>query len=102
MDRLFEATDWRTFYPCWERVLPSDQSSVRRWLAKHGPIHYDWQAVVWHFYEHEPVGWANQTQRDKTRYEETWEGWTETERQTAIHRYSNRITTPVETNPVPT
>jgi hypothetical protein len=102
MDRLYGYPEWRMVWPCWERVEPSDQSQVRRWLAVHGPIDYEWKAVCWHLYEFEPVGWADQTRRDSERFRKTWEGWTETERQTAIHRYTHRITTPAETNPIPT
>lgn len=102
MDRLFEGTDWRTFWPCWEVMPASDQMQVRSWLEKNGPIDYDWRAVCWHFYELEPVTWPDQSFRDKRRYRQTWEGWTDEQRELAIHRYSNHITSPVETNPIPT
>jgi hypothetical protein len=101
MDRLFQGIDWRAVWPCWEFVPESDQLAVRRWLQKHGPVHYDWNAVCWHLYEFDPVGWADQTQRDKMRYEETWEGWTQKEREGAVKRWQGREKTHTKTDPIP-
>ena len=60
---------------------------------KQGAPDYPWQAVCWHLYEEEPVPWDRQTVRDKRRYAELWRSWSEEQRQQAIHRYENRITT---------
>jgi hypothetical protein len=58
---------------------------------------WPWQAVCWHLYEGEPLPWADQTHRDRRRYAQTWSTWTEDQRQTAIHRYTQRLTTPIDT-----
>jgi hypothetical protein len=58
---------------------------------------WPWQAVCWHLYEGEPLPWADQTHRDRRRYAQTWSTWTEDQRQAAIHRYTQRLTTPIDT-----
>jgi hypothetical protein len=94
MDRLFVGTDWRGVWGCWELVPHSDQTQVRSWLEKNGPIHFDWRAVAWHVFESEPVGWPKQFCRDKERFRKTWEAWTDEEREGAVKRWQGRETTP--------
>jgi hypothetical protein len=62
---------------------------------------YPWQACCWHLYEDEPVPYGQQTPRDRRRYRQMWDSWTESQRQTALDRYQNRITTPIESQLTP-
>jgi hypothetical protein len=62
---------------------------------------YPWQACCWHLYEEEPVPYGQQTPRDRKRYRQMWDSWTEAQRQTALDRYQNRITTPIESQLTP-
>ena len=58
---------------------------------------YPWQAVHWHFCHEEPPALETLYRRDHIRYATTWKAWTEPQRQTALHRYTHRLTTPIET-----
>jgi hypothetical protein len=58
---------------------------------------YPWQAVHWHFCHEEPPAIETLYRRDHIRYAATWKAWTEPQRQTALHRYTHRLTTPIET-----
>ena len=62
---------------------------------------YPWQACCWHLYEDEPVPYGQQTARDRKRYRQMWDSWTEQQRETALHRYENRITSPIESELTP-
>ena len=60
-------------------------------------LDYPWEAVHWHLNHETPPPLENLYRRDHIRYRKTWDTWTEAQRQTAIHRYQNRITAPIET-----
>jgi len=96
LDTILE--DWPN--QCAIAVKVAGPDSAKRKLANREPD-YPWQACCWHLYEDLPVPYEQQTARDRKRYRQMWDTWTEDQRQTALHRYENRITTPIESQLTP-
>jgi DNA-binding transcriptional regulator YhcF (GntR family) len=77
--------------------ITGKKKSTAQALTKPAWLDYPWEAVHWHLNHEEPPPLENLYRRDHIRYRKTWDTWTEAQRHTAIHRYQNRITTPIET-----
>lgn len=85
--------DWPNQSAIARQITGKTTAPTRR--DPNAPPDYPWEAVCWHLYEEQPVAWHLQTYRDRRRFADLWRTWTEDQRQTALHRYQNRLTTPI-------
>ena len=85
--------DWPNQSAIARQITGKTTATTRR--DPNAPPDYPWEAVCWHLYEEQPVAWHLQTYRDRRRFADLWRTWTEDQRQTALHRYQNRLTTPI-------
>lgn len=88
-------SDWPNQTAIARQITGKTKSPAQR--DPNAPPDYPWEAACWHLYEAEPVPWNLQTYRDRRRFADLWRTWTEEQRQTALHRYQHRLTTPIET-----